>query len=1009
MADKNFIVKNGLTVGGADIVNSSGVLTQSLITAVPSGATAATQSVGNSSTALATTAYVRGEIDALIDSAPGTLNTLDELAAAINDDAAFNTTLTNAVALKAPLASPTFTGTVNAAIITASGAITGSSVNATGGYLNGSNGGIRIHTSGTKFFNVTAANAARDNIMDVGALDARFKDGWFGGTVSAVNFKINNGQGSDGQVLTSTGSGVAWEDAVGGVDGISSAADATGIWISSSEHLGINISNNTWGRLNVHESSSTIASAVISQGSSGGNALEINDGSSDSGGNLLVVGGDGDIGIGTTSPSTRLHLKEAGSTSAVNEFIRAENSAGGGAAAGSSINFHHYHAGGGPAGGAKAASITAQNMDSWAAGTPSGYSTGLTFGTIHANTFEERMRINSDGTVGIGTASPSSYNSAARNLVVVGDGGNTGISIVAGTSHNSTLMFADGTGGTAGYRGRVDYDHNGDYMAFHTAAGEKVRITSDGDVGIGTGGAPTAGVRLQINDSANAAIMELTGTGSRGLRLFTRKSNYPTDSGQNDAAVVYNAQDTEASSIYGQHIFQTGGTTRMQVNKYGVGIGALAPTNAGISGAGSPVLSINGSVPEINLVDTDSGKNDYWIRVSDGLQIGEASDSRLYLKNGGNLFLGMTSGHHESSNRTVFEMSGTSSALIGFDINGSYSTYLFDSGTSGTFEINHPNEIYLNADSQLRFATGTNVEAMTIKSDGDVGIGTTAPSQKLHVFQTEGSVGAKHAAIQLGGYAAYKDRGPMIAAYRATGNSNDQGLIFSTYNASTAVNDRYKMGHSGKHEFFGVHQGDSVGHFIFTNQAHDSNSTGDSSGANCTLMVRNGNAQVQIMPWAALGARIGTRGGGWNSNSNNAVHLTSNDAVNIILNTNGSPTLANSTAISSDERLKKNITDIASGQLAKINALKPRNFEWKDSRKPGAQEGFIAQEVETSIPEAVEDRLSSPDPDDTSRDFEGDIKVIKHEVLNARLIKAVQELSAELDAAKARITTLESS
>jgi hypothetical protein len=112
MANKNFIVKNGLTVGGVDIVSNSGVLTQSLITTVPSGAAATTQSVGHSGTALATTAYVRGEIDALIDSAPGTLNTLDELAAAINDDAQFNTTLTDAVALKAPIASPTFTGNV---------------------------------------------------------------------------------------------------------------------------------------------------------------------------------------------------------------------------------------------------------------------------------------------------------------------------------------------------------------------------------------------------------------------------------------------------------------------------------------------------------------------------------------------------------------------------------------------------------------------------------------------------------------------------------------------------------------------------------------------------------------------------------------------------------------------------------------------------------------------------------------------------------------------------------
>ena len=205
-----------------------------------------------------------------------------------------------------------------------------------------------------------------------------------------------------------------------------------------------------------------------------------------------------------------------------------------------------------------------------------------------------------------------------------------------------------------------------------------------------------------------------------------------------------------------------------------------------------------------------------------------------------------------------------------------------------------------------------------------------------------------------------------------------------------------------KHEWQGAHQGDSVGHFIFSNQ-----NRGDTSSTNCTLMVKNGNAQVQIMPWSTLGARVGTRGGGWNSNSNNNMYLTSNDASNIICTSSGSPTLANGTAISSDERLKKNITDIASGQLAKINALKPRNFEWKDARKAGNQEGFIAQEVATTIPEAVEDRVSSPDPADTSRDFEGDIKVLKHEVLNARLVKAFQELSAELDAAKARITALE--
>lgn len=59
----------------------------------------------------------------LIDGAPGALDTLNELAAALADDANYATTITNALSLKAPLASPTFTGTVNLSSATVTGVI----------------------------------------------------------------------------------------------------------------------------------------------------------------------------------------------------------------------------------------------------------------------------------------------------------------------------------------------------------------------------------------------------------------------------------------------------------------------------------------------------------------------------------------------------------------------------------------------------------------------------------------------------------------------------------------------------------------------------------------------------------------------------------------------------------------------------------------------------------------------------------------------------------------------
>ena len=74
--------------------------------------TAPTANTATNTTQIATTAFVQQEISILTTGAPGLLNTLDELAAALGDDENFAASTANAIALKAPLASPTFTGTV---------------------------------------------------------------------------------------------------------------------------------------------------------------------------------------------------------------------------------------------------------------------------------------------------------------------------------------------------------------------------------------------------------------------------------------------------------------------------------------------------------------------------------------------------------------------------------------------------------------------------------------------------------------------------------------------------------------------------------------------------------------------------------------------------------------------------------------------------------------------------------------------------------------------------------
>lgn len=101
---------NGVTSSVQGQIDSKSPIASPAFTGIP---TAPTASSSTNTTQIATTEFVKTAVADLVNSAPAALNTLKELSDALGSDANYAATISSALSLKAPIDSPTFTGTVS--------------------------------------------------------------------------------------------------------------------------------------------------------------------------------------------------------------------------------------------------------------------------------------------------------------------------------------------------------------------------------------------------------------------------------------------------------------------------------------------------------------------------------------------------------------------------------------------------------------------------------------------------------------------------------------------------------------------------------------------------------------------------------------------------------------------------------------------------------------------------------------------------------------------------------
>ena len=131
----------------------------------------------------------------------------------------------------------------------------------------------------------------------------------------------------------------------------------------------------------------------------------------------------------------------------------------------------------------------------------------IAFETHNGTAVGERLRITSDGKIGIGLSNPGSY--YADDLVVQAKANEGGVTIsAAANTHNNYIMFADGTSGLDRYRGLIGYQHTANVLELSADGGQvgSFKVLANGDAQLTAGNLKVAaGKGIDFSATSNSS------------------------------------------------------------------------------------------------------------------------------------------------------------------------------------------------------------------------------------------------------------------------------------------------------------------------------------------------------------------------------------------------------------------------------------------------------------------------------------------------------------------------